>query len=125
LLILSEDTVTQQYGFLKFDENKSDESTRFSQYIRLALQTNAEIVVRFMREAWRLPTPDLIISVTGGAKNFELPARLRKSFQLGLVSVAATTSKSNHSFFFFSFNLKKKFFYRCMDNHSRNKCWCC
>jgi hypothetical protein len=49
-----------------------------------------------MREGWRLPTPDLIISITGGAKRFELPARLRKAFQLGLVSAAATTSKSKH-----------------------------
>lgn len=49
-----------------------------------------------MREAWKLQTPDLIISITGGAKHFELPARLRKAFQLGIVSVAATTSKSKH-----------------------------
>ena len=54
-----------------------------------------------MRQAWRLPTPDLIISVTGGAKHFDLPARLRKALQLGLVSVATTTSKSNHLFSFF------------------------
>jgi transient receptor potential cation channel subfamily M protein 2 len=54
-----------------------------------------------MREAWNLPTPDLIISVTGGAKHFELPARLRKAFQLGLVSVAATTSKSKYFSLFF------------------------
>jgi transient receptor potential cation channel subfamily M protein 2 len=51
-----------------------------------------------MREAWRLPTPDLIISVTGGAKHFELQGRLRKTFQLGLVSVAATTSKFDLTF---------------------------
>jgi hypothetical protein len=101
LLISSEYTVTQQYGFLKFDDNEPDKSTRFSQYIRLALKTDAKTVVRFMRQAWRLPTPDLIISVTGGAKHFDLPARLRKAFQLGLVSVATTTSKSNHLFSFF------------------------
>ncbi len=88
---------------MKFDEHEPDKSTRFSQYIRLALKTDAAVVVQFMREAWRLPTPDLIISVTGGGKHFELPARLRKAFQLGIVSVAATTSRSKHSFSFFFF----------------------
>jgi hypothetical protein len=46
-----------------------------------------------MKEAWRLPTPDLIISITGGAKYSDLSARVRKAFQLGIVSAAATTSK--------------------------------
>ena len=46
-----------------------------------------------MKEAWHLPTPDLIISISGGAKYSELSARVRKAFQIGLVSAAATTSK--------------------------------
>jgi len=94
LFVSSEDLLTEQYGFLKFDEEEPDKTTRFSHYIRLALSTKPATVVQYMREAWNLPTPDLIISVTGGAKHFELPARLRKAFQLGLVSVAATTSKN-------------------------------
>ncbi len=77
---------------MKFDENEIDQNTRLSQYIRLKLDTNAETVVRFMREGWRLPTPDLIISVTGGAKNFDMSTRLRKIFQRGLVAAAITTS---------------------------------
>ncbi|CAF3724318.1 unnamed protein product [Adineta steineri] len=87
-----EDSITTQYGFMKFDENEPDKTTRPSQFIRLALDTNAETIVEFMKEAWHLPTPDLIISVTGGAKHFELPARLRLAFQLGLLSAAATTN---------------------------------
>jgi hypothetical protein len=67
-----------------------------------------------------LPTPDLIISITGGAKRFELPARLRKAFHLGLVSAAATTSKSEYIF-----KTLINYFHRCMDNYNGYKCWCC
>ncbi|CAF3552086.1 unnamed protein product [Rotaria sp. Silwood1] len=84
--------LTKQYGFIKFDENKLDTATRLSQYIRLSLTTNAETVVKFMQQGWRLPKPDLIISVTGGAKSFDMSTRLRKIFQSGLVAAAITTN---------------------------------
>jgi hypothetical protein len=83
---------------MDFSQSQPDKATRSSQYIRLALKTDPETVVRFLREGWGLPTPDLIISVTGGGKHCDLSARLRKVFQLGLVSAAATTSKSIHIF---------------------------
>ncbi|CAF0835257.1 unnamed protein product [Adineta steineri] len=86
------DVATQQYGFMKYDENELDSNTRLSQYIRLNLETNAETVVKFMQQGWRLPTPDLIISITGGAKQFDMSARLRKIFQRGLVAAAVTTN---------------------------------
>jgi ribosomal protein S9 len=86
--------VTKQYGYLKFDEGNVDSNTRLSQYIRLALQTDAITVVEFMQYGWRLPTPDLIISVTGGGKQCSMSAHIRKSFQRGLVMAAATTSKT-------------------------------
>ncbi|CAF4333537.1 unnamed protein product [Adineta steineri] len=77
---------------MKYDENELDSNTRLSQYIRLNLETNAETVVKFMQQGWRLPTPDLIISITGGAKQFDMSARLRKIFQRGLVAAAVTTN---------------------------------
>jgi hypothetical protein len=86
--------VTKQYGYLKFDENKIDSRTRFSQYIRLALHTNATTVVEFMQYGWRLPTPDVIISVTGGGKQCNMSQHLRKTFQRVLVDAAASTSKT-------------------------------
>jgi hypothetical protein len=79
---------------MKFTEDDYDEITRLAQYIHLALETDAETVVKFMKEAWCLRTPDLIISITGGAKYSDLSARLRNAFQVGLVSAAATTSTS-------------------------------
>jgi transient receptor potential cation channel subfamily M protein 2 len=47
-----------------------------------------------MQRGWRLPTPDLIISVTGGGKQCNMSTHLRKAFQRGLVAAAATTSKT-------------------------------
>ncbi|CAF4240742.1 unnamed protein product, partial [Adineta steineri] len=58
--------LTNDYGYIKFGEDDIDIDTRLSQYIRLALQTNARTIVEFLKSGWRLPTPDLIISVTGG-----------------------------------------------------------
>jgi hypothetical protein len=79
---------------MRFDENETDLSARLPQYIRLSLDTKAETVVKFMREGGGLPTPDLIISVTGGAKSFDMSTRLRKIFQRGLVAAAITTSNA-------------------------------
>ena len=93
VFVASPNEVTEQYGYLKFDENEVKSSTRLSQFIRLSLDTNAETVVKFIQQGWGLPSPDLIISVTGGAKNFDMSARLKKIFQRGLVAAAITTSK--------------------------------
>ncbi|CAF1166712.1 unnamed protein product [Adineta ricciae] len=84
--------LTMDFGFLKFDENELDSSTRLSEYIRLSLNTSAETVVKFMKDGWGLPNPDLIISVTGGAKSFEMSTRLKKVFQRGLVAAAVNTN---------------------------------
>lgn len=86
--------LTRQYGYLKFDENDLDSTVRLPQYIRLALRTDAKTVVEFMQHGWNLPIPDLIISVTGGGRQCQMSAHLRKIFQRGLVVAAATTSKT-------------------------------
>lgn len=85
--------ITKQYGYLKFDEDNLNTTTRLSQYIRLALHTNPRIVVEFLQQGWRLPPPGLIISVTGGGKQCKMSIHLRKTFQRGIVAAAATTSK--------------------------------
>lgn len=90
---LSPDKKTEQFGLMKFDENVLEPTTRLSEYIRLSLRTDAETVVKFMKDGWNLKAPDLIISVTGGAKHCDMSARLRKIFQRGLVAAAITTSQ--------------------------------
>jgi len=89
----------------------------------LALKTDGKTVVKFMKDAWRLPTPDLIISITGGAKYADISARLKKAFQMGLVSAATTTSKFALILIIYLFN--DIFINRSMDNHSWYECWCC
>ena len=43
------------------------------------------------QEGWNLKKPQLIISVTGGAKNFTIPHRMKKAFKRGLIKAAAST----------------------------------
>lgn len=52
----------------------------FPQYIRLSCDTDAEILYELLTQHWHLKTPNLVISVTGGAKNFALKPRMRKIF---------------------------------------------
>ncbi len=55
-------------------------------------ESEASQIVSFMRDEWKLPIPELIISVTGGANSFKIPLpRVHNAFQQGLVSVAITT----------------------------------
>lgn len=42
-------------------------------------------------KGWNLQPPKLIISVTGGAQKFTLPAATRKAFKRGLAKAAAST----------------------------------
>ncbi|CAF1221434.1 unnamed protein product [Didymodactylos carnosus] len=61
---------------------------------RAPQEIKAENIVQFMRDAWNLQVPNLIISVTGGAKYFKFTnPRIRNDFQHGLVAVALTTRK--------------------------------
>ncbi|CAF0797780.1 unnamed protein product [Didymodactylos carnosus] len=48
-------------------------------------------IVQFMRTAWNLPTPELIISVTGGAKLCNLTREMSNAFQQALISAVLTT----------------------------------
>ena len=55
-------------------------------------KTAAKYIVHLMRYGWKLPSPQLIISVTGGAYLFKLGTpRTRYAFQRDLVTAAVTT----------------------------------
>jgi hypothetical protein len=77
---------------MKFDNDEVDSNSRLSYYIRLALNTPSDKIVTFMKDGWELSPPNLIISITGGAKSFHMSPKLRKTFQQGLVQAAVTTS---------------------------------
>ncbi|XP_070693966.1 transient receptor potential cation channel subfamily M member 2 [Pempheris klunzingeri] len=60
-------------------------------YARVSTDTSPEILYELLTEQWKLSPPNLLISVTGGAKNFYLKARLKNMFHRGLIKVAQTT----------------------------------
>lgn len=63
------------------------------QYARVSSDTSPEILYQLLTEQWKLSPPNLLISVTGGAKNFYLKSRLKDMFRRGLVKVAQTTGE--------------------------------
>ena len=48
-----------------------------------------------LTKKWNLDPPNLIVSVTGGAKNFKLKPQLKKAFRKSLMKVAETTGTKN------------------------------
>jgi hypothetical protein len=68
-------------------------SESISKYIRVSYKTNMDTMVQYLtsRPYWHLKKPELIISVTGGAK-LNLKQRLKETFCKSLVKAATTTS---------------------------------
>ncbi|CAH2226291.1 transient receptor potential cation channel subfamily M member 2 [Pelobates cultripes] len=68
------------------------ESTRmWAKYVRASCDTNPRVLFDLMTQQWGLSVPSLLISVTGGAKNFSINPRLKNQFSGGLVTAAQTT----------------------------------
>lgn len=65
----------------------------FLQYVRVSSDTPPWVIYHLMTHHWGLDAPNLLISVTGGAKNFIMKPRLKNIFRQGLVKVAQTTGK--------------------------------
>lgn len=63
------------------------------QYVRVSQDTPSFVIYQLMTQHWGLDVPNLLISVTGGAKNFNMKPRLKSIFRRGLVKVAQTTGK--------------------------------
>ncbi|CAF3811051.1 unnamed protein product [Rotaria sp. Silwood1] len=63
----------------------------------------AKHLIELLHDKWELPPPELIISVTGGAKVFNLPQRSRIALQKGLVSAAVTTGKSRDWYYVYAY----------------------
>ena len=47
--------------------------------------------MKLILRVWKLEVPNLVISVTGGAKSFHLKPRLKEVFQRGLIKAAKST----------------------------------
>ena len=86
------------FGELRF----SNTSKNTAKYIRVGFPTDGtddqkHAVVERMRElmlnVWKLPHPNLIISVTGGAEKFEVSNTQQKRFKRGIVRTAIKTGR--------------------------------
>ncbi|KAM9709328.1 transient receptor potential cation channel subfamily M member 2 isoform 2-T2 [Menidia menidia] len=64
---------------------------KIGKYARVSADTKDETLYHLLTEQWKLSPPNLLISVTGGAKNFKMKAGLKNMFHRGLIKVAQTT----------------------------------
>ncbi|KAK3605984.1 hypothetical protein CHS0354_019664 [Potamilus streckersoni] len=60
-------------------------------FVRVDKLTEMPIMLDMMMKVWELEKPNLLISVTGGAKNFIMKPRLRDVFRRGLMKAAQST----------------------------------
>lgn len=62
----------------------------FLQYIRLADNTDMDLVLTLLTRYWCMldpRPPNLLVSVDGGAKNFKLSEKFKNVFNRGLMKV--------------------------------------
>ncbi|ESO93554.1 hypothetical protein LOTGIDRAFT_161660 [Lottia gigantea] len=78
------------YGELEFD----DDNNQVAKFVRVGDCEEGEvkrILDNLLIKHWNLQKPNLLISVTGGAKNFDMKARLKEVFRRGLQKAAEST----------------------------------
>ncbi|XP_060098023.1 transient receptor potential cation channel subfamily M member 2 isoform X3 [Heteronotia binoei] len=64
---------------------------KVAKFVRVSSDTPPRVIYQLMTQHWGLDVPNLLISVTGGAKNFNMKPRLKNIFRRGLAKVAQTT----------------------------------
>ena len=65
---------------------------RQSSFLACSDTTSAPLIAHIFQLHWSLPTPEMILSVTGGAQDFELTPRLQSLFTNGLTHVAGRSN---------------------------------
>ena len=66
--------------------------SRAARFIRVSDSTSCAALSHFLEKFWRLPRPDIVISVTGSAATLQLTATLQRVFDRGLATAAAMTN---------------------------------
>ncbi|XP_071522333.1 transient receptor potential cation channel subfamily M member-like 2 [Panulirus ornatus] len=87
---------TNAYGVITV-ANETAGSTKPSKYVRLSCDTPMQSVLTLLSDYWQLldpHRPQLVISVTGGAKNFQLDGKKKETFSSGLIKVGITERKT-------------------------------
>ncbi|KAK7123104.1 hypothetical protein R3I94_020025 [Phoxinus phoxinus] len=83
----SSEQPTDAYGELEF----VGAGKRPSYFLRLSSTTDSSRVFNIMREHWKLPQPNLVVSVVGGEKKSEVKTWVREVLRQGLVKAAQST----------------------------------
>ncbi|XP_078515233.1 transient receptor potential cation channel subfamily M member 2-like [Lissotriton helveticus] len=68
-----------------------DVSKKVLKFARVSQDAPPDVLYTMMKEEWSLHVPNLLLSVTGGAKDFIMRPRLKNLFSKGLVKAAQTT----------------------------------
>ncbi|CAF2112637.1 unnamed protein product [Rotaria magnacalcarata] len=77
----------QHNGTITFPDNKSNRA----QFICIPPDASVTHVKKLMLRHWCQHKPSLVISITGGAKNYNMSGKLLRAFRRGLRKVAMTT----------------------------------
>ncbi|CAF3718951.1 unnamed protein product [Rotaria sp. Silwood1] len=83
----SEAMCVKSYGTITFPDNRSHQAD----FIRISNKASVMHVKEFLTGEWSGERPSLVISITGGAKKYNMKPRLLRAFQRGLLKVARTT----------------------------------
>uniref|UniRef100_A0A3B4VK82 non-specific serine/threonine protein kinase n=1 Tax=Seriola dumerili TaxID=41447 RepID=A0A3B4VK82_SERDU len=80
---------TNAYGTIDFQ----DTATRVcrAKYVRVAVDSKAEVLLQLMLKEWQMERPKLLLTVQGGSENFTLPPKVKQAFSKGLITAALST----------------------------------
>ena len=83
----SETVPTDTFGEIDFIGHGENER----KFVRVDVNTDMDKMEELMMHVWGLKKPKLLISVTGGAKSFNMKAKLKEAFRRGLMKAARST----------------------------------
>ncbi|XP_077992879.1 transient receptor potential cation channel subfamily M member 8-like [Glandiceps talaboti] len=81
---------TDAFGKIEFVSEREG-TKKPAKYVRLSDDTPPGDIIELF-DVWKLPRPNLVISITGGAKNYKLGEQHAEVFSRGLINAAQTTS---------------------------------
>ncbi|XP_060069972.1 transient receptor potential cation channel subfamily M member 2-like [Ylistrum balloti] len=85
--------LTADCGRIEFDNcvGRPRHYIRVNEFDNRDNQGSCDRLLAVLINLWHLPKPNIVISVTGGTKNFQMKNKLRTAFKRGLVKLTRTT----------------------------------
>ncbi|XP_043939343.1 transient receptor potential cation channel subfamily M member 4-like isoform X2 [Protopterus annectens] len=78
---------TDAFGDVEF----AGAGKKYRKFIRLSSETNPEIVYHLIVSHWKIPPPNLVVSVIGGGVSSNMKTRVKDILRKGLVKAAQST----------------------------------